>query len=189
MQSIIAIDEAISTVFVQTIAASPVLSNIFIVLGVGLVYLLPLILLYTWFVLSRKTALRSALVGIIAWEGLNKMVATYVARPRPAFSQIGTKELIFHRPDTSFPSDHSAFLMAVAATFYFTGHKKLGHLTLGIAVLVGIARVGIGVHFPTDILAGWLIGFIVAYLFNLIEKPVDDYIIEPSIKFAQRFHL
>lgn len=187
MQQLLLLDQQLAAGFYTTVASSPILSKILLTLGVGLIYLTPLILIFIWFVISRKAALHSFLAGALAWQGLNKLIAGLVDRPRPSMSQIGVKELIFHRPDTSFPSDHSAFLMALTVSFYLLGMRKLGHLFLAITLLVGIARVGIGVHFPADILAGWLIGTVVAYFIWVIKEPINQYLIEPLIRLAKRF--
>ena len=62
----------------------------------------------------------------------------------------------------SFPSGHSAFAasMAVLAVLYcYTNSRKLPWvLAVGFALLMGFSRVYLGVHFPTDVLAGWSIG-------------------------------
>ena len=142
-----------------------------------------------WFTASRKIALQAMIAGVFAWEGLSKVIANAVNRDRPAMSQIGAKELIFHRPDTSFPSDHAAFLVAITVTFYLMGQKRYGHLALVMALIVGISRVGIGVHFPGDILAGYLVGTVTALLFHMIRQPLDRYVIEPLIKIARKLHI
>lgn len=189
MQTLIQFDQQLSRQFSTFVADTTWLSPVMIGIGVYLVYLIPLLLLFTWFAVSRKAALKAFITGVLAWEGLSKVIAHLVDRARPSMSQIGTKELVFHRPDTSFPSDHSAFLAAVALSFYFSGQKKLAGFVAIVAVLVGIARVGIGVHFPADILAGWLVGCAVVVLLRYVDRPIDDYIIEPLIKFARRFKL
>jgi undecaprenyl-diphosphatase len=189
MQSLILFDEQLAARVYEFTSNSPLLSALAKIGGVGLVYLVPITLLVTWFTVSRKDTLRAALAGVLAWEGLSKLVAMLIQRPRPSASLIGVKELVFHRPDNSFPSDHSAFLMAVAVSFYLAGHKKLGHFVLILAVLTGIFRVGIGVHFPGDIVAGWIVGALVAYLFQLIDEPLDRYLLTPLVNLARRFKL
>lgn len=189
MQQLILFDESLSASLNSFVANNSILATSAKIIGVGLVYTIPILLIFVWFAYSRKIALRAVIAGLLAWEGLSKLVAYFVDRPRPSFSQIGTKELVFHRPDTSFPSDHSAFLMAIALTFYLSGHRNLGHLVLGVAILVGIARVGIGVHFPADIIAGWIVGAVVAFLIHMIERPLDKTILEPIIAFARKFRL
>ncbi len=189
MDAILPFDQSIIVPFSHWVASNSLLTKLFVTLAVGLVYLVPLILIVVWFAYSRKIALKAAITGLLAWEGLSKLIAAIIHRPRPDFSLIGAKELIFQRSDTSFPSDHSAFLMAVALTFYFTGYKKLGYFIFGLAVLTGICRVGIGVHFPTDILAGWIVGLFTVWLVRSIDRPLDQYLIEPLIKLARKLKL
>ncbi len=58
----------------------------------------------------------------------------------------------------SFPSGHAAFFFAVAFMVYYFD-KKLGYIFLGGALLMGLARVVAGIHFPLDIIAGALLGW------------------------------
>ena len=58
----------------------------------------------------------------------------------------------------SFPSGHAAFFFAIAFIAYYFD-KKLGYIFLGGALLMGLARVVAGIHFPLDIIAGALLGW------------------------------
>lgn len=58
---------------------------------------------------------------------------------------------------SSFPSDHATLLFGVACAVFLVD-RRLGLLTLGIAVLVNFARVYTGLHYPTDIVGGALLG-------------------------------
>lgn len=189
MQQLITLDEQLAAAIYAFTSNSSLLSAVAKFFGVGLVYFVPIVLLIAWFTTSRKDALRATIAGLIAWEGFSKLVAMLVDRPRPSASLIGVQELIFHRPDTSFPSDHSAFMMAVAVSFYLAGQRKLGNFVLVMALVVGICRVGIGVHFPGDILAGYAIGAGVAYLIHLINEPVERFVLEPLVNLARRIRL
>lgn len=189
MQQLIAFDERLASSLYSFFANQPLLAPLAVFFGVGSVYIVPIVLLIVWFVVARKTALRAALTGLLAWFGLSKLLATFVDRTRPAESLVGVKELIFHRPDNSFPSDHAAFLMAVAISFYLTGQRRWGHFVLLLAITTGFARVGIGVHYPGDILVGYLIGAVAAFLIEAIKQPVESYILEPLIQLARRLKL
>jgi undecaprenyl-diphosphatase len=70
---------------------------------------------------------------------------------------------------TSFPSSHALMSVVVYVTAGFllaelTQNRRLRHLLVGLpfllALLVGISRVCMGVHYPTDVLAGWTGGLV-----------------------------
>ncbi len=189
MQNLVQLDQTVTSLFASLIAQQPFVAFLFKVIAIGLVYIVPILLLIVWFGYSRKNALRAGITGVLAWFGLNKLISHLIDRPRPTFSLIGEKELIFQRSAYSFPSDHSAFLMALTLSFYFAGQRKLGNFLLLITILVGITRVGIGVHFVGDILAGWMVGAVVALLIRAIDRLLDGYVLEPIIQLARRFRL
>lgn len=148
--------------------------DIFKFLGIYLIYLIPVILVVLWFweAKSKKVALAATLAGLFSWLLLAKIIALLVRRPRP-FESGGVRELIFTRPDFSFPSDHAAFLFAVGLTFLLSGYKKLSYFVFVIAILVSIGRIGIGIHYPGDILAGAILGLAVAWVVWLLERPLN----------------
>ena len=69
---------------------------------------------------------------------------------------------LFSETGYAFPSGHATFFMALAIALFFN-HKKVGYLFIFFALLIGIARIIAGVHFPVDILGGFILGFIIAF--------------------------
>lgn len=65
----------------------------------------------------------------------------------------------------AFPSGHSATIAAFAFAVLFK-NRQLGYICLVAMLLIGLARVVSGVHFPIDIIGGYVLGFLVAYLFK-----------------------
>ncbi len=83
-------------------------------------------------------------------------VAALYAEKRP-FQSHHVHLLIKHAPGQSFPSDHAtaAFALALATLVFLS--RPLGGLLLGLAVLIGFARVYCGVHYPGDIVGSLLV--------------------------------
>ncbi|MEU6895872.1 phosphatase PAP2 family protein, partial [Streptomyces sp. NPDC046557] len=63
--------------------------------------------------------------------------------------------------DWSFPSNHSALAAAAAVALLYVS-RRLGAAALAAAVLMAASRVWVGVHYPHDALAGFLVGALVA---------------------------
>lgn len=117
--------------------------------------------------------------AIVARFGLVDLVRLLAPRPRP-FVVEAISPLIGHAATPSFPSGHATFLAALAVYFLLVGgreEKLLGWLLLALAVLVGISRVAVGLHWPTDILAGWLVGALISAGVWYLKKRRRDAII------------
>jgi undecaprenyl-diphosphatase len=90
-------------------------------------------------------------------------------RVRPFLSLNDSNLLINQVNQSSFPSGHAAFTFGLATVVYFY-NKKLGVAFLIAALLVSIARVFVGVHWPSDILAGAIVGVFSGWLVNRLLK-------------------
>lgn len=106
---------------------------------------------------------------IVAWI-FASILKNIFQTPRPVllFAE-KVKPLFIHGGMDSFPSGHATLFAALAMSTYFV-NKKLGYLCFIVAILIGLARIASGVHFPIDILVGYIIGIIVAFIFKLIFK-------------------
>ena len=85
--------------------------------------------------------------------------------PRP-FDAIANVSALFTESGQAFPSGHAAFFSALAFAIFFI-NKKAGYVFMLFALLIGLARIMAGVHFPVDILGGFTLGIAVAFL---VEK-------------------
>ncbi len=125
-----------------------------------LVALLAAVLLLSSY--SRRQKLEILLItgisSIIARAGVVELIRFFYHRPRP-FTALSLEPL-FDDAAWSFPSGHAAFFFALATALYLY-NKKWGTLFFLAAGLVAVSRVIAGVHYPSDIIAGALIGGIV----------------------------
>lgn len=83
-------------------------------------------------------------------------------RPRP-FVAMDVNQLVYHDPlEGSFPSGHALFYFALSYIIY-AYNKKLGIAFYVFSLLIVFSRVFVGIHWPSDILAGAIIGTLVAW--------------------------
>lgn len=107
----------------------------------------------------------------------NEILKDLVARPRPYTLRTDYTPLVEPLKSFSFPSGHSATSSA-AAFVIFLHHKKLGIVSIVLAVLMCLSRLYIFVHFPTDVFFGFVLGMICAYTVCLIQKKLAPVVLE-----------
>ncbi len=116
---------------------------------------------------------------IISSGVVNTVIKYFYYNPRPYLVIDNVKTLILPPDSSSMPSGHMMFIVPIALSiFYF--NRRAGMWFIGTTVLMGIARVIAGVHWPLDILAGMFFGTLCFYLakellywggVNMVHKP------------------
>ena len=86
-----------------------------------------------------------------------------IARSRPYDCIRGLIPLITPPTDYSFPSGHTAASFAVGVLLFRKLPKRYGIPALVLAALIGFSRLYLGVHYPSDVLAGALLGTGISY--------------------------
>ena len=66
--------------------------------------------------------------------------------------------------DQSFPSGHTAGAFSIALVLFFRAKKYIGIPALIFAVIIAVSRLYVGVHYPTDVLGGFAVGCLCAFL-------------------------
>ena len=114
-------------------------------------------LIFTAIPRTRKTGILmiiSLAAGAVAYQFILKPV---IARPRP-FTQNPAAVLLIKPPsDFSFPSGHTACAFSAAAVLFFR-RNRLWIPAVILAAAIAFSRMYLYVHFPTDVLAGIIIG-------------------------------
>ena len=91
-----------------------------------------------------------------------EIIRHFYQSPRPYVTLI-FKPLIDLEFSNSFPSGHASVFFALA-TAIFLSSKKWSYYFFAGAVLVGLGRIYVGVHWPTDILGGIAVGILSALI-------------------------
>ena len=102
------------------------------------------------------TALIALAIGAII---TNLYLKNLVARTRPYDMVPGLIPLVKKLKDYSFPSGHTCASFASAAVYYRMYPGKKGIAAVILATLIGLSRLYVGVHYPTDVLTGGLLGW------------------------------
>ena len=141
-------------------------------LGDGGIFWIILSVLLLLFKKTRKVGLCCALALIFDLLVVNIAIKPLVARIRP-YVVLNDITILTHQPgDHSFPSGHSAGSFACAWAFFRAYKKKWGVPALVLAGLVSLSRLYVGVHYPTDVLGGVVIGIIVGELGYRLGKKI-----------------
>ena len=117
-----------------------------------------LTLLMLFFRKTRRTGVASAISMVIGLIVANLLLKNLVHRIRPYEMIEGLELMIEKQKDFSFPSGHATNSFACAWVIFRTMQKRYGVPALVLAILISLSRLYVGVHYPTDIIAGVAIG-------------------------------
>lgn len=135
-----------------------------------------IIILFLLFIKDNKkyglTLLKSIGAGFFTKLFIVTPIELLVPRERP-FVKLGLDPLVSKSADPALPSSHAAFFFAFSTVVFFS-HKKLGIFFYVCSTLIVLARVYTGLHWPTDILAGSMIGIATGLTLRKIEEKREN---------------
>ena len=151
---------------------SHILDLFFIISAKVMPYIFMGLEVWLYFVAKKKKEAIFAFYSVVLAIIISKTIGVFYYHNRPFVDNLGV-QLIQHKADSSFPSDHTTFLFAIAFSYLFFKLKKLAVISLILAFLGGIARVYVGVHYPFDIIGGIFIGFVASFVVFLLKDRLE----------------
>lgn len=135
---------------------------------------------------GRVAGLLIIFVVVMSDQLSSAIIKPSIGRIRPCHLYENLRLLVHCGGKYSFPSSHASNISAAAFLFsYF--YRKGSIIFFCIALVVGFSRIYVGVHYPLDVLVGFVVGFcstfvILKFYLTLIEK-------YPGTKFIQRLKI
>lgn len=127
-------------------------------------WVFPLVCVWLWMLILGKKKGRIAavilLMTFIFTDAFSaQIIKPFIGRIRPSHTMVDTINLLVSKGGKySFPSNHAANTMVLAVICgYFWPSWKSG--LIGLSLMVGLSRVYVGVHYPFDVIAGWILGY------------------------------
>lgn len=108
---------------------------------------------------------------LVSYGFLSTVIHYLYPRPRP-FTALGFTSP-FAETSSSFPSNHATFFFAIAYVMFLV-NRKYGYWFTALALLNGLARVFVGVHWPLDIVGGALVA-LAGFLVTLKVFPKQEF--------------
>jgi len=167
MNTLINIDHAIFH-FINDSIANPILNWIMPIVTNENNIAIPLLLFWLWLLFYKGKRGKIAAVLLLLTVILTDVIAAQIIKPwigriRPSHAMLDNINLLVSRGGKyGFVSNHAANTMA-AATIIGYFYKKWKSVLITISIIVGFSRVYVGVHYPFDVIGGWLFGYALAW--------------------------
>jgi undecaprenyl-diphosphatase len=147
-------------------------------LATGFSVVILYLLLRVWNAADTGRVMKTVLWGVLFSFLIEKVIKLFIDRPRPygyfydAIAEGGVVlNTMFHsHVANSFPSGHTALVTCIAAVLVSFYGKRLSFL-YAVAGFLGITRVYVGAHFPSDVIAGFGVGLLAACMAERITNP------------------
>ena len=128
----------------------------------GIIWLVFLLLLLVY-PKTRKLGML-AVISFLLCVGLAEIIKNVVMRPRPFLSMVELVPLVTPPHSYSFPSVHTVSSFSVAWILLWSQRGRARYAVFAFALLMAFSRLYVGVHYPSDVLAGFLLALLGSYI-------------------------
>ncbi len=155
----------------------PFLNSTFIFIAEYMVVLLAISVLFIWFTRNKdnRVMILCASIAFICAFVIGKISGLFHSNFQPFVELTDVNKLIHKEKDNSFPSDHTILFFSYCFSFWLFKRGR-SILWVLLAVLVGVSRIWVGVHYPLDVLTG---------IFISLAAATFIYLIVPSLRVTQ----
>lgn len=149
--------------FLQNYVRNPVLNALLIPFtlsnNAGISCIL-IVAVFIYFKSLRKAGILMGISLLLEFLLNNLIIKNLFARIRPYEVIDGLILLVGKAPDYSFPSGHTGSAFALAVVIFMVMDRKYGIIALILASLMGFSRLYVGIHYPSDVLGGVILGVV-----------------------------
>lgn len=158
------ITQAIHDIFYPIKAFSSPFFDLISLMGKGGIFLIALSMVFILFKKTRRMGTAMLFAVTIGFILTNCCLKLLIARARPYTDESSLYYRLWllvgqrTESDNSFPSGHTTAAFATMTALFLTGNRKYSWTAFIFAFLMAIARIYLAVHFPSDCVAGMLVG-------------------------------
>ncbi|WP_337024169.1 MULTISPECIES: undecaprenyl-diphosphate phosphatase [unclassified Pantoea] len=148
-----------------TTDSPPWLINLATFIAKDVIAIVPLLIVALWFwgpreqVQSQRALVLKTGIALIYALSISWCVGQLLPHPRPFAIGFG-HQFLAHAADDSYPSDHGTTIFTFALAFIFWHRLWSGVILLAVGSTIAWSRVYLGVHWPMDMLGGFLVGLL-----------------------------
>lgn len=155
--------------FINQQLANPLFDIVFKALHYTSYFLLASLIIYFVF-RKEKLLVVLMILAVIASTITSAALKNIISRERP-YQTLDVRQLVNEDDNKSFPSNHVQLSFALTAII-FLFHKKFGLMLFFLSIIMAISRIYLGVHYPSDVLGGAVIGTLIGISILMIRRQI-----------------
>lgn len=147
--------------------------------AVYVINIIPAILLVSWLWIPHRELVLKTVSALVIAIVVAKLLSAIYPHSRPFVDGVGY-QFLYHSASSSFPSSHGTIAFTFALAFMLWGRVSQGIAFYSMALAIAWARVYLGVHWPIDMVGGFLVGLLGCAITQLIWPMVGKFILMNS---------